>query len=182
MLEFYQNKNFCLLGDFNARTANDSNLVPYDENLEQFLHSDNPNDINRISSGDLGFPTKRHNSDMQLNNYRKRLLDLCKPFNLCIANGRLGNDKFLGNKTCKGSSVIDYAILPPLLFTCVHDFEILPFDPMVSDAHSGIYLCLSCTNMASGQIDLDYDTVITKASWKSENSEMFWQHLNANDI
>ena len=119
---------------------------------------------------------------MQLNNYRKRLLDLCKPFNLCIANGRLGNDKFLGNKTCKGSSVIDHAILSPLLFTCVHDFEILPFDPMVSDAHSGIYLCLSCTNMATGQIDLDYYTVITKASWKPENSEMFWQHLNANDI
>ena len=103
LLEFCQTKNFqiCLLGDFNARTANDSVLVPYDENLEQFLHSDNPNDINRISIGDLGFPTKRHNSDLQLNNYGKRLLDVCKSFNLCIANGRRVMIGFLAIKLAK---------------------------------------------------------------------------------
>lgn len=42
LLELCQTKNFqiCLLGDFNARTSNDSDLVAYDENLEQFLLSD----------------------------------------------------------------------------------------------------------------------------------------------
>ena len=70
--------------------------------------------MNRISVGDLGFPTERQ--DLQLNNYGKRLLEVCKSFRLCIANGRLGSDRFLGSKTCKGYSVIDFAILSPLLF------------------------------------------------------------------
>ena len=60
----------CLQGDFNARTGNQSDLVIIDENIEQFLHSDNSNDeLAKISIGDLGFPTERHNPDTQPNNY-----------------------------------------------------------------------------------------------------------------
>ena len=51
---------------------------------------------------------------------------MCKSFNIYIANGRLGSDKFLGGKTCKASTVVDYALLSPLLFTLVNNFEILP--------------------------------------------------------
>lgn len=72
---------------------------------------------------------------------------------------------FLGNKTCKGSSVIDYAILSPLLFTCIQDFEILPFQPLVSDAHSGVYLRLTRANMDTDQVVLEVvETVITKVT------------------
>ena len=165
------------MGDFNARTANQSDLVPFDENIEQFLHSDNPNDeMNRISIGDLGFPTERHSSDLQLNNYGKRLLEMCKSFNLCIANGRLGSDRFLGSTTCKGCSVIDYAILSPLLFTSVQHFQILPFEPMVSDAHSGISLALTCNSPYIDHPNLvNGEDISTKAVWKSESSEIFFE-------
>ena len=64
ILELSQSKNtqICLLCDINARTGNQSDLVIYDENIEQFLHSDDPNDeLAKISIGDLGFPTERHN-------------------------------------------------------------------------------------------------------------------------
>ena len=175
ILELNQINNFqiCLLGDFNARTANQSDLVPFDENIEQFLHSDNSNDeMNRISIGDLGFPTERQ--DLQLNNYGKRLLEMCKSFRLCIANGRLGSDRFLGSKTCKGYSVIDFAILSPLLFFSVQHFQILSFEPMVSDAHSGISLALTCNSP-----NIDHPNVVnggnfsTKAVWKSKSSEYF---------
>ena len=185
ILELSQSKNtqICLLGDVNARTGNQSDLVNYDENIEQFLHSDDPNDeLAKISIGDLGFPTERHNSDTQSNNYGKRLLEVCKSFNLCIANGRLGSDKFLGNKTCKGSSVIDYAIMSPLLFTSVKEFEILPFEPLVSDAHSGIHISLECSATESCQNFDNEDILITKAKWKTELSNTFLHNLNEEDV
>ena len=185
ILKLSQSKNtqICLLGDINAQTGNQSDLVTYDENIEQFLHSDDPNDeLAKISIGDLGFPTERHNSDTQSNNYGKRLLEVCKSFNLCIANGRLGSDKFLGNKTCKGSSVVDYAIMSPLLFTSVKEFEILPFEPLVNDAHCGIHISLECSAIESCQNFDNEDILITKATWKTELSNTFLSNLNEDDV
>lgn len=175
----------CLLGDFNARTGNEHDFVFLDDTIEQILHTDNPNDeLCRTSIRDLGFPTERHNSDhAQVNNYGKRLLEVCKSFNLCIANSRLGKDKFLGNKTCKGTSVIDYVIMSPLLFTAVKDFEILPFDPMRSDAHSGIYLSVTHTDSETEQSNLiEEESIITKSFWSQEAGDVFLQHLNPHDI
>ena len=85
LLELYQNNSLiCLLGDFNARTGNVQDFVTYDENFDQFLNGDSPSyELNSISICDF------------------------------IANGRVGQDKSLGKKTCKGSSVVDYAILYP---------------------------------------------------------------------
>ena len=56
---------------------------------------------------------------------------------------------------CKGSSVIDYVIVSQLLFTAVKYFEILSFEPLVSDAHSGVYLSLTCTTSIINQRDID---------------------------
>ena len=93
---------------------------------------------------ELGFPTERHNSDLsQTNNYGKRLLELCETCDLYIGNGRLGRDRLIGCKTCKGVTVVDYVILSPSLFTFISEFEVLPFDPMISDAHSGIHFLLT---------------------------------------
>ena len=47
-------------------------------------------------------------------------------------------DRSLGRKTCKGST-IDSVILSPELCTLINQFEILPFDPLLSDAHCGIH-------------------------------------------
>lgn len=187
LLELNQNESqICLLGDFNARTGNLCDFVTYDDSIEQFLQSDNPNDdLNRLSISDLGFSSERHNSDaFQINNYGKRLLEVCRSFNLCIGNGRLGHDMSLGKKTCKGSSVIDYAILSPLLFTAVKDFEILPFEPMVSDAHCGVRLSLSYnTSLNEQQQENDTENInVTKAIWSSEAKEDFLHHLNEYDI
>ena len=78
----------------------------------------------------------------RMNNYGKCLLELCKACDLYIANGMLDRDKFLGCKTCKGTSVVDYVILSPLLFPYVSEFEVLPFAPMISDVHSGVHVSL----------------------------------------
>ena len=168
-----------------ARTGNVQDFVTYDENFDQFLNGDSPNyELNSVSICDLGFSNERHNSYvLQINNYGKRLLEMCKSFNLFIANGRVGQDKSLGKKTCKGSSVVDYAILSPLLFTAVNDSEVLPFEPLVSDAHSGIYLSLLCTTINTGYQEVEnVDIAVTKACWVPDASEAFINNLNINEI
>ena len=51
-----------------------------------------------------------------LNTFGHMLIQLCRAHNLYIGNGRLGKDKFIGNTTCKNSTVIDYFILSSNVF------------------------------------------------------------------
>ena len=50
-------------------------------------------------------------------------------------------------KTCKDVTVVDYVILLPSLFPYVSEFEVLPFDSLISDAHNGIYFSLICNKI-----------------------------------
>ena len=163
-------------GRFNSHTKNDSNCVLLDNNIIQNL--DMHNIYDRISIEELGFPTGRFNSDnSQIDNYGHRLLEICRSFNIYIANGRLGSDKFLGRKTCKASTVVDYAILSPLLFTLVEDFKILPFDPMMSDVHCGIFISLSCRPdehlIMHDQFE-NANTTIHRATWDVSIQDSFF--------
>ena len=179
-------RTVCLFGDFNSHTNNDNDFTITDENIEQHLHIDNINDIfNRITIEELGFPVGRHYSDnSQIDNYGRRLLEVCRSFNLYIANGRLGSDKFLGSKTCKASTVVDYAILSPLLFTAVKEFQILLFDPMLSDVHCGIHISLSCQPDNPTVIEANQDDVPTvfRAAWDASKLDSFLQNLKTDDI
>ena len=59
------------------------------------------------------FPLRK-SRDIVLDNYGRRLLDLCKSTDLLIANGRLGDDKDIGEftyVTSRGRSVVDYLLL-----------------------------------------------------------------------
>ena len=109
----------------------------------------------------LGFSKERHNSDQsRIDNYGRRLLELCKSCDLLIANGRLGLDRFLGGKTCKCTAVVDYVILSPRLFPYISEFEILPFDPTTSDAHNGLHFSLICNEIEFKQPD-SYDQPVS---------------------
>ena len=88
---------------------------------------------------DLGITTTRYNSDKsKIDNYGSRLLSMCKSFDIHIGNGRLFKDRGIGAATFKNTTVVDYCIMSPELFSYVSNFEILPFDPLLSDVHNGI--------------------------------------------
>ena len=94
--------------------------------------------------------TERMNSDRQLNNNGRRLLELCKATDLKIVNGRLGKDKNVGNFTCFnnfGKSVVDYVIVSPSLFPRISDFQIDVFCKCLSDTHSPIHVSLEFPNV-----------------------------------
>ena len=45
--------------------------------------------------------------------------------------------KNIGAVTCKNSTVVDYCIMSPELFTHVTNFEISSLGPLLSDFHNG---------------------------------------------
>ena len=84
----------------------------------------------------------RNNVDKVVNNYGNRLLTLCKTLEVFIVNGRLGEDANRGKLTCNNVSLIDYFICSPLIFPNVSNFDVLDFDPLLSDIHCAVTLTL----------------------------------------
>ena len=129
------NLEFCLLGDLNALTGVISNFLDM-TNDEQ----ENNNGEEYISLDSLNFKNMISSVDKYVNNYGKRLLDLCKSLDMFIVNGRVGSDAQIGKVTCKNVSVVDYAICTPNVLTCINDFFVNDFDPMLSDVHCAVCL------------------------------------------
>ena len=70
--------------------------------------------------------------------YGDKLLSQCKSNNFLIFNGRVEQDKYLGNCTTTKGSIVDYVIGSAHLLPTVNEFNILDFDPMFSDIHCPI--------------------------------------------
>ena len=140
-LKVMYNVPFCLTGDFNARTGLLDDFMTIEDIVSDLSGFNASNDNSDLKSyfRDKGFETKRHNMDECVNNNGVKLLDLCQSFDLKIANGRLGNDKGVGNFTCYnkngGRSVVDYVIASVSIFEHISKFEIDVFDKCMSDVH-----------------------------------------------
>ena len=137
-----------LTGDFNARTGNLDDFASYDEVVANECGLDVESDLMFDQKEDFeknGINVLRSNADSFINNNGKKLIELCRLFNVKIANGRLGKDAGVGEYTCqtaRGQSTIDYAILSSELFPLIKDFEVDDFDRCLSDAHRPIKLTL----------------------------------------
>lgn len=100
-ITFSGKENVLLIGDFNARTGK----------LKDFIEPDGNKYIKNLSP-DIYHKSIRENFDNKINNHGKRLIEICKNFNLRILNGRIKGDS-LGKPTFhnkKNTSTIDYAI------------------------------------------------------------------------
>ena len=123
-------------GDFNSRTADEPDFLLHDYYLNVGM-----NENLRDNESPL-----RKSRDIVLDNYGRRLLDLCKSTDLLIANGRLGDDKDIGEFICVtscGRSAVDYLLLSLYDFDCVSHLSICDTDEH-SD-HSALYFCLKLT-------------------------------------
>ena len=69
---------------------------------------------------------------------------------LCIANGRCGNDVYIGRNTCNNTSLLYYVLLSPVNFKHVSEFNINDFDPLYSDVHSCITFNF-CNSLSNGE-------------------------------
>ena len=88
--------------------------------------------------------------------------------------------------TCKNTSVVDYCILSPELFSHVENFEILPFDPLLSDVHSVVcveFISKPLKNDSNHSCSNEPDlTAKSQTKWKKEHKELFIDTLDANAV
>ena len=102
---------------------------------------------------------------------------MCKSFDIHIANGRLFRDKGIGSATCKNTTVVDYCIMSPELFSYVSNFEILPFDPLLSDIHNGIAVEF-LSKPYKQDIVVTEEQITTKCKWANEKKDTFIDALD----
>ena len=69
-------------------------------------------------------------------------------------------------------------ILSPLLFPYVSEFEVLSFDPMISDVHSGVHLSL-CNEIGLNENPHHDSTTVTRAKWNNAEAHIFVERLNS---
>ena len=105
----------CILGDFNAHTQLMNDLIDFDHETAELTGCNLLVESRALDtlSKCPNFTAHRYNQDTaDVNKNGKQLISLCHTFYLCIINGRLGQDKFLGQPTCgkTRTSVTDFAI------------------------------------------------------------------------
>ena len=186
LVHFISEKNYkiCLMGDFNSHTRTLPDFVNVDDQICEFLKLDTNtmNNLNQNTLDSYGISSVRHNMDKSpVDNYGKRLLNLCKSLDIHIINGRVGNDRNIGNFTCKGSTVVDYCIASPELFNKFLEFEVLPFDPMISDVHCALHFVLSINEKPEYFVK-DSDDICIKPKWVKEKTIDFINNLNEEEI
>ena len=152
-----------LMGDFNARTGEKSDLVIF---------------LNQIP------PKERKNEDKKLNTNGHLLLELFKSTDMIIINNKAWYDKHIGRYTCNthnGSSVIDYAICHSGIHDYVTDFEVLDFEPALSDVHSPITFSLSLAKSTEPRKIQETVSIVSKI-WNQNTLESYLKNLMMRDL
>ena len=91
-----------LLGDFNARTSNISDIADVDQSIFDYVNIDTSDvfDSNlreKLKINTMNF--ERCSKDGTVNRLGRQLIDFCRTNDLTIINGRAYADK-IGNFTC----------------------------------------------------------------------------------
>ena len=162
-----------LLGDFNARTG----VVQGDH----IVHDDTqytPTDETYRSDEEIMY---RNNMDTYVNEYGRRLLELCRNARLRIVNGRVLGDT-TGRMTCyqwNGSSVVDYCIADEDLLGAIEYFKVHELKGTLSN-HCKISLQIpSCIRLSSGRQQM-YD-IPKRVKWCERVSNAFISNLKTED-
>ena len=131
----------------------------------------------------------RKSFDNTINNHGKWLLELCKPFNMRILNGRINGDSFRQptSHKCLGVSVVDYAIISHELFKYVKSFIVRP--PIYMSDHSQIIgnfsLPFSKKNQGfepnEKEVGLPYKAT-KQFLWEQDSKERYYQSLLSQNI
>jgi len=187
----FDNCNFCIFGDFNAKTRTVPEFTDTDKYVADVNFDIATNQL--FSANDLsvlGFPTSRVSSDKHnVDNYGFRLLDLCKFASLCIVNGRCGEDALVGKCTTVGDSIIDYVLSSVDNFPHIKHFDIGEFDPVLSDVHCPLELhfdignsFLPEDNFENTHESLNHSDTYIKPTWNVASREEFRNSFDMNIV
>ena len=141
-IENYKSKGKVFItGDFNDRTSNEIDYITG----YRFLN----HEANQFSNSVI---INRVNKDHVLDTHGRRLIQLCQSSDILIGNGRLCNDKKIGNFTFlsrNGSSVVDYFLLKNDDFVNIDHFDVLL--PNEYSDHCTLYISIKRTRQPAEQ-------------------------------
>ena len=143
LLDYSEDYLHLLCGDFNSHTGTLPYYATPNENFHDNIIGDdvlaNLLDV-FIDFDRYGIDCARYSQDMShdKSTYGKNLLEICKNNHICIFNGRVGEDHGVGKASTVYSTLVDYIIGSPLIFTKIKNFKVMDFDPLLSDVHCGI--------------------------------------------
>ena len=154
--EDYHGAPICLLGDFNSRTGRLQDYIAVDDVTTELTGLND--DIIPLPDDLVNVDLKRVNEDYGINKNGKQLIDFCKQQNIRILNGRVGADRGVGKITCHnrngGKSAVDMVICSPELLRSVSNFEILPMDKDLSDAHCAVYVSFKLSSALETEVEM----------------------------
>ena len=148
-------ENIFILGDFNARIGVTQDIIETVDNIPP-----------------------RKPLDTGKNAHGEALLDFLKDSNTCVLNGRLNpeNDNYT-YFTSRGSSVVDYVIVPHVsLSDCVH-FEVLPVTDITDN--NKLYYLLNTKSKAPDHALLTVN--INTSEYKALSNTKYDPHINRNE-
>ena len=110
-----------ITGDLNARTGTLDEIFvdPIPDELNCFIEANNSTNSTK----------SRQNADNVINSHGKKIIDICRTYNLKILNGRMDGDPY-GNFTyydaSLGASTVDYSICNQSFYNYINNFMTLP--------------------------------------------------------
>ena len=175
----FPNLPWILCGDFNARTADLSEVDTHENNRHaQLLHN-----LDELSESDTTLLTTRKSKDTTNNTYGHKLIDFCKENDMFIVNGRTVSDSD-GEITCtanRGKSIVDYFICSRILFGYVGDMyvgDMCESDHFPIVMSFGSHLSVNVDDENCDDIELEE---AMKFVWKEECADSFNNYLCENE-
>lgn len=185
--EFSKKGNICLLGDFNAHTADQPDFIVSDESDDKFLNLP-------FESYSSDAPQKRKNVDTHpLDESGKLLISLCKSASLQIQNGRCRGDtkgsytRFpLHNSNANEPSTIDYCLIQDELSNKAKLFYVNHLTSLSDHCCISISLDTKHSFTFAPDKNNEFETVVEKSKlpekfmWNENCKEKFLNVLNDN--
>ena len=162
-----------LQGDFNARIGTEPD----------FLHKDKFDDTFGIINHDDNPP--RNSEDKKVCERGSLFIDLCRSFDLRVANGRKTGDIFgkFTSMQWNGSAVVDYVLTPASSSNKITKLKVGKFSPWLSDHCPLIYEIK--TNLKKGlknENPVEAAKTALKLKWNDESRVSFIENLNSENI
>ena len=177
--------NIILFGDFNSRTSSLDDFVICDNFIcdiqgNDELYMENEDVFNCFEQCDI--PLLRKTSDHTTNFYGPQMVEFCKYNNIFILNGRMDKDLEQPKLTCKDRSTVDYFISTAQNFKFLHDFEILDFNLLFSDAHCPITLTLDILANKNEVRSNNQKSDPKVKLWDENKSQNFVENISQSDV
>ena len=153
----YNNLPTMIAGDINGHTGLSNDSLEGDDIVADITGCDMLSDSHMSKCSDLNevFTDDRFSQDTQkVDKNGLGLTTFCKSHGYKIVNGRVGCDKFIGQRTChktESPSVIDYLVVSENMLPFITDFKVEMFDSNYSDVHSPIEFELKCDEIVPAE-------------------------------